>query len=676
MTSAIAMDGPDPCIVCLGDLRLTDNDVLSPPAAAVADDETIAHLLPCGHNLHNECLKPWVERANSCPICRRNFNEVELKTSLLGKPVRPIQVRSQTDLCMCVGSTLSSYAVQDKQQVADLDPDMLFEEEEEEYEELSEACLICDRFNYDDILLLCDGCDGCFHTYCVGLDAVPSGAWFCQNCLDNGTIRTTHATATNSTTRPTNNRTGPRRSSRRRGRRAAPTSEWSRVWQSVWDNLNLDLDFPYDNDNDDIHGANHGDYAAILPHQWRRRLQVAQRYGSGARFRDTAIPLLNGRLTRAEMQPPAPRPETQEEISAWSAFERAREQQQTPVRPTNKRKSRSASPADEPEPEPEPERRLKRPRTRRTQTSDEPASDAGVESSRRGTTRRAAASTSPSTATTRHAAPTTNTTTSTAATGPSFLQSLLKEVEARPSSADDDEADRHRVQPIPTRLFTSVLADPLSPSSLSPGSSPTTSNHPSPRAQSATPPPRETSHIHPPQQPQQPQHHVSRPSSPPPLTSCIEPIFAQQHPTAHAPTSPADFSPASPSLPPPPPFPSHTAPPLRHPRTTTTTTNPTTAAPRLTTRDTSPSMSLEDKTEIQRMVSAALRPAYRGKVISTDQYTDICRDVSRMLYEMVGASGGLGVGGREERERWGRLAAEEVRRCLRRVGQRGGGVVV
>ncbi|KAI5294719.1 hypothetical protein KEM56_005786, partial [Ascosphaera pollenicola] len=38
----------------------------------------IAHLLPCGHNMHNECLKPWVERANSCPICRRVFNQVEL----------------------------------------------------------------------------------------------------------------------------------------------------------------------------------------------------------------------------------------------------------------------------------------------------------------------------------------------------------------------------------------------------------------------------------------------------------------------------------------------------------------------------------------------------------------------------------------------------------------------
>jgi hypothetical protein len=99
----------DTCIVCLGDLggfanlsvaavdsvpRLDDDDgsrdasTISPGVdAAVSpqrvvinnpDSGEIARLLPCGHILHNNCLKPWVERANSCPICRRNFNLVEL----------------------------------------------------------------------------------------------------------------------------------------------------------------------------------------------------------------------------------------------------------------------------------------------------------------------------------------------------------------------------------------------------------------------------------------------------------------------------------------------------------------------------------------------------------------------------------------------------------------------
>lgn len=92
----------EPCIVCLGDLGESANELPRRPSPAAGQearllsDSTsplkktesesgqIAHLLPCGHNLHNDCLKPWVERANSCPICRQNFNQVELSLQIGG----------------------------------------------------------------------------------------------------------------------------------------------------------------------------------------------------------------------------------------------------------------------------------------------------------------------------------------------------------------------------------------------------------------------------------------------------------------------------------------------------------------------------------------------------------------------------------------------------------------
>ena len=62
------------------------------------------------------------------------------------------------------------------------------------------------------------------------------------------------------------------------------------------------------------------------------------------------------------------------------------------------------------------------------------------------------------------------------------------------------------------------------------------------------------------------------------------------------------------------------------------------------------------------MVKLALGPRYKDKEINKDQYTDINRDVSRRMYDLVGNASALT--DHAERERWQAVAEEEVREAI------------
>jgi len=68
------------------------------------------------------------------------------------------------------------------------------------------------------------------------------------------------------------------------------------------------------------------------------------------------------------------------------------------------------------------------------------------------------------------------------------------------------------------------------------------------------------------------------------------------------------------------------------------------------------------------MVKLALAPRYREQSISKDQYTDINRDVSRKMYDLVGDASSLM--DYTNRARWQSVAEEEVRKAIEglRVG--------
>jgi hypothetical protein len=92
----------DQCIVCLDVLDVVPAEDDVAPSEVIAKDDlggataTITHpsnvdaqqdiavIQTCGHILHDACLKEWTQKANSCPICRQQFNLVEVHKTTTG----------------------------------------------------------------------------------------------------------------------------------------------------------------------------------------------------------------------------------------------------------------------------------------------------------------------------------------------------------------------------------------------------------------------------------------------------------------------------------------------------------------------------------------------------------------------------------------------------------------
>lgn len=53
---------------------------------------------------------------------------------------------------------------------------------------------MCNRGDGDEYMLLCDGCDDAFHTYCLipPLSEVPKGDWRCPKCVKQVRIKAFH----------------------------------------------------------------------------------------------------------------------------------------------------------------------------------------------------------------------------------------------------------------------------------------------------------------------------------------------------------------------------------------------------------------------------------------------------------------------------------------------------
>ncbi|KAK3058752.1 hypothetical protein LTR09_000317 [Extremus antarcticus] len=482
------------------------------------------------------------------------------------------------------GPVISSYAVQDKVQEAELDPAMIVEDELFAAETW-EPCLTCGRAEETHELMYCDGCDKAIHVFCAGFDESPE-IWYCDTCIRNIESGSGAQRSTSTVQRTTR----PRAQAAQRQPRQGHDVTWTRIWQEVSRRLDFDLDFPFDEETGDQRTEEQRREFA----RWQRRFEVASQQGASNRLRNIA----NAQIQQAD---PAfrPAPESQEELRAWNAFDKARESQDAPIHVRRAKRKRTASPASsarEAEAAAEAAQQ-KRPRLRRPR-------DLAPEPEQNGEASNGAGKR--------------------ATEGPTFLSSLLREVESKPVSASSPGASDQQ---------NGQYSPPHSPASPSP---PSSDSGTPPRRLSATPPPQPS----------------RRPLSPP-LSSTIVPLASPIGAT-FSPFSPTHVSRIADRT--------HDHRRGRHHEDSAQNSEDDVPQDRASSASPSRHLSYSAKEEIQRMVKLAIGTRYRDKEITKDQYTEINRDVSRKLYDLVGSA--VALTDQAEREKWQGVADDEVKKAV------------
>ncbi|KAF6838698.1 PHD-finger domain-containing protein [Colletotrichum plurivorum] len=672
------MTEPDQCIICLESLQpplstLSQPDSAAPitptaieaPATATAtatattktvfqridsdieilqpedQNNLIATLVGCNHIVHDRCIRSWAKNSNTCPICRTPFNEVRLSSELNGPAV-------------------DSYAVQDKKQQQEFDIHTWLAENPDEDAEPPRVCPVCDSGDQEDVLLLCDGCNAAYHTHCIGLSGVPqTESWYCFECPSSpsrGNVFRPNTQGRRTVSQAARRNAPARRSYLRTQLQARNARREARYWEGAWDQITrsifdateIDLDNHEEDDAFQSFRRAQSQREQMRAHRdWEQRMNIASRAGARDVFFQSIGHRLGNMSPQQDSPTPAPAtPEMREEQRAWETLAQVRQTETTAAAreaqtTSNSRKRKAKSSTSSPqEPAEEPERKLKRPRTRRLPLHGEAFGSVSASAS----TSASASAAAPSSASASAATPASASASSpapmniqtsgshnnaaarrpespnVAGTGPSFLSSLLKEVEM--STPSDDETVRNY-------FGTRSGVDPSSPVT-----SPSPSSRNSPRALSLTPPPH------------------TRPVSPTTLSlsSYIEPRFPKAN---YSPTRASGDSSDSDSR-------SNGAE-IRQPRPQRPMRHRANLPRSQDSSPTRPAISLETKEKICNIVRAALHPHYQAKELTSDQFMSINRDISRKLYEGLRDPVALDEDGRKA---WQKIAAKEVARAI------------
>lgn len=140
--------GDETCEKCAICLRLIKSQEVGSPEG-------------CDHIFCAVCVIEWSKNSNVCPLDRQPFTIILVRKNKDGKVVRQVAVEEPRPI------------------------ETNFEFEDDTF------CEICGGSDREDRILLCDGCDRGYHTYCLNppLENIPDeDEWYCPDCFNDTNV--------------------------------------------------------------------------------------------------------------------------------------------------------------------------------------------------------------------------------------------------------------------------------------------------------------------------------------------------------------------------------------------------------------------------------------------------------------------------------------------------------
>eukprot|EP00798_Chlamydomonas_sp_ICE-L_P012528 gene12528-15744_t len=129
----------------------------------------IGELSSCSHRFCFPCAQKWAQVDSRCPVCRESFIVISRKRLFPDSGHSDEEGGATKKLR---GTVVETCVVPERRQTT-----QHVEESNLNLDEM--VCQECNGGQDEDQLLLCDGCDRGFHTYCVRLGSIPIDEWFC-----------------------------------------------------------------------------------------------------------------------------------------------------------------------------------------------------------------------------------------------------------------------------------------------------------------------------------------------------------------------------------------------------------------------------------------------------------------------------------------------------------------